>query len=81
MNENNVKYAEDDTHQIIIKIPEKEIVYVDMIFKAYGGLAMLTISHEEKGIVFLDVTNGTHDIVMEIIEGFKKEFPVEIIKE
>ncbi|MGM0409674.1 MAG: DUF4911 domain-containing protein [Bacillota bacterium] len=72
---------EKDTHQIIIKIPKEEIVFVDMIFKAYGNLAMLTISHEEEGVVFLDVTNGTHEIVMEIIEGFRDEFPVEIIKD
>ena len=79
MNKNIDK--EKDTHQIIIKIPKEEIVYVDMIFKAYGSLAMLTISHEEEGVVFLDVTNGTHEIVMEIIEGFRDEFPVKIIKD
>ena len=74
-------FKEKDTHQIIIKIPQEEIVYVDMIFKSYGGLAMLTISHEEEGVIFLDVTEGTHDIVMDIIEGFREEFPVEIIKD
>ena len=74
-------FQEQDTHQIIIKIPQEEIVYVDMIFKAYGGLAMLTISHEEEGVIFLDVTKGTHDTVLEIVEGLKEEFPVEIIKD
>lgn len=81
MIKNKKQFAEKDTHQIIIKIPQEEIVYVDMIFKAYGGLAMLTISHEEEGVIFLDVTEGTHDIVMEVVEGFREEFPVEIIKD
>jgi len=81
LNKNKNQFEEKDTHQIIIKIPQEEIVYVDMIFKAYGGLAMLTISHEEEGVIFLDVTEGTHDIVMEIVEGLREEFPVEIIKD
>lgn len=81
MIKNKDNFKEKDTHQVIIKIPQEEIVYVDMIFKAYEGLAMLTISHEEEGVIFLDVTKGTHDIVIEILEGLKEEFPVEIIKD
>ncbi|MFW5980128.1 MAG: DUF4911 domain-containing protein [Halanaerobiales bacterium] len=72
---------EIDTHQIIIKIPPKEIVYVDMIFKAYEGLAMLTISKKEKGVIFLDVTEGTHDDVLKIIKNLKNKIPLEIIKD
>ncbi|MGM0437129.1 MAG: DUF4911 domain-containing protein [Bacillota bacterium] len=74
-------FKEKDTHQIIIKIPQEEIVYVDMIFKAYGGLAMLTISHEEEGVIFLDVTEGTHETVLDIVNGLREEFPLEIIKD
>lgn len=81
MQKDQFEKTEKDTHQIIIKIPPEEIVFVDMVFKAYGGLAMLTISHQEKGVVFLDVTEGTHVAVMEIIEGFSEKIPIEIIKD
>lgn len=74
-------FQEEDTHQIIIKAPPEEIVYIDMIFKAYGGLCMLTISHEEKGVIFLDVTEGTHDDVLRIVKDLGSKFPIEIIKE
>ncbi len=72
---------EDDTHQIVIKIPLEEIVFVDQIFKSYEGLAKLTISQEEKGMVYLDVTNTTHDLVLDIVKDLKNEFSLEIIKE
>lgn len=72
---------EDDTHQIVIKIPPEEIVFVDQVFKSYSGLAQLTISQEEDGVVYLDVTNTTHDQVLNIIKDLKNKFSVEIIKE
>ena len=71
---------ENDTKQIVIKIPQEEIVFVDMVFKSYEGLAMLTENHDEEGVVYLDVTEGTRDDVLKILAELAKEFPVKIIK-
>ena len=70
----------NDTKQIVIKIPQEEIVFVDMVFKSYEGLAMLTENHDEEGVVYLDVTEGTRDDVLKILAELAKEFPVKIIK-
>jgi len=71
---------ENDTQQIIIKIPQKEIVFVDMVFKSHEGLAMLTLNHDQEGMVYLDVTEGTRGDVLKIISELGKKFPAEIIK-
>ena len=71
---------ESDTKKIVIKIPQEEIVFVDMVFKSYEGLAMLTLNHDEEGVVYLDVTEGTREDVLKIITDLGKKFPVEIIE-
>ncbi len=72
--------TEEDTHRIVIRIPEEEIIFVDMVLKSYEGLAMLTIDHDRKGIVNLDVTEGTRERVLDILQDFNRQFPVEILK-
>lgn len=69
---------EKNTHRIVAKVPQEEIVFVDMIFKSFEGIAMLTVSKEEPGEIYLDVTDGTEDLVIEILEDLNNEFPVEI---
>ncbi|MFW5998192.1 MAG: DUF4911 domain-containing protein [Halanaerobiaceae bacterium] len=72
---------EKDTHQIKIKIPQEEIVFADMIIKSYEGLASLNVSRKEEGVVYLDVTEGTKNEVMNILKDLNEnEFTVEIIK-
>ncbi len=71
---------ENDTQQIVIKIPPEEINFVDMVFKSYEGLAMLTINHEEMGVVYLDVTEGTREEVLEILADLSNKFQVDILK-
>ncbi len=70
-----------DTEQIIIKIPHEEVVFVDMVFKSHEGLAMLTLSQGKEELVYLDVTEGTRSDILKILNNLKKEFPLEIIKE
>lgn len=76
-----IQVQEDDTHRIIIEIPPEEIVFVDQIFKSYEGLAKLKICEKGKGVVYLEVTNTTHDRVLDIINDFKNQFSVKILKE
>ncbi|MFW6386481.1 MAG: DUF4911 domain-containing protein [Bacillota bacterium] len=73
---------EKDTHQIVAQIPEEEIVFADMVFKSYPSLAELTINHDEPGVIYLDVTEGTRDRVLDILLDLGENyFPVEIVEE
>lgn len=65
--------AEKDTSQLIIKVPPEEVVFLDQLFKSYEGLAMVTVSKTEKGVICLDVTAGTRDDVLEILTRLKRE--------
>jgi hypothetical protein len=69
-----------NTHRILAKVPQEEIVFVDMVFKSFEGIAMLTVSKQEPGEIYLDVTDGTEDLVLDILEDLDQKFPVEIIK-
>ncbi len=69
-----------NTHRIVAKVPQEEIVFVDMVFKSFEGIAMLTVSKQEPGEIYLDVTDGTEDLVLDILEDLDDKFPVEIVK-
>ena len=67
-----------DTHKIVVEIPQEEIVFVDMVFKSYPELASLTVNHDEPGVIYLDVTEGTRERVVDILEDLDNYFPVHI---
>ncbi len=69
-----------NTHRIVAKVPQEEIVFVDMVFKSFEGIAMLTVSKQEPGEIYLDVTDGTEDLVIDILKDLDDKFPVEIVK-
>ncbi|MFW6034913.1 MAG: DUF4911 domain-containing protein [Halothermotrichaceae bacterium] len=73
-------FSETDTTKIKVKVPPKEIVFIDMIIKAYEGLAVLSVDKKEKGLIYLDVTEGTKTDVIDIIEGLKKDIDINILK-
>ncbi|MFW6389486.1 MAG: DUF4911 domain-containing protein [Halanaerobiales bacterium] len=73
-------FNEIDTTKIKVKVPPKEIVFIDMIIKAYEGLAVLSVDKKEKGLIYLDVTEGTKTDVIDIIEGLKKDIDINILK-
>lgn len=69
-----------DTRKLMIKVPRKEIVFIDMLFKAYEGLAMVTVEKKKEGIIILDVTEGTKDDVLGILRNLQEKIPLQIIK-
>lgn len=69
-----------NTERIVAEVPQKEIVYVDMVFKSFEGIAVLTVSKRKPGEIYLDVTKGTKKLVLDILKDLKSEFPVKIIK-
>ena len=71
---------EQDTQQIKLKVPHEQIIFLDMVFKSYEGLASLTVSPDEDDIIYLDITEGSKEDVLNILADFKKQFPLEIIK-
>ncbi len=70
---------QEDTLKIKAVIPPEEVVFVDMVFKSYEGIAMLTLHEAEQGLINLDVTEGTRSQVLEILDDFKEMFPVKIV--
>jgi hypothetical protein len=68
-----------NTKRIVAKIPQEEIVFVDMVFKSFEGIAMLTVSKDDSGEIYLDVTEGTKDLVLDILDDLSNKFEVEII--
>jgi len=67
-----------ETIRLKIKIPREEIVFLDMIFKSYGGLALVTVDRVEEGIIFLDVTDGTKPDVLAILKDLQERIPLTI---
>lgn len=71
----------DDTIKIVARVPQEELVFVDMIFKSYEGIAMLTLDEGGEGIIKLDVTPGTYELVMDVLNDLGEQFSVEILKD
>ncbi len=79
MNVKDKSIPVQETIRLKIKIPRKEIVFLDMIFKSYGGLALVTVDRVEEGIIFLDVTEGTKPDVLAILKDLQERIPITII--
>ncbi|MFW5873245.1 MAG: DUF4911 domain-containing protein [Bacillota bacterium] len=71
----------NDTLEMKVLIPPEEIVFVDMVFKSYEGIAMLNLDNKREGLVVLDYTPGTRKIVKEVLSDLGEKFKVEIIED
>ena len=71
----------NDTLEMKVLIPPEEIVFVDMVFKSYEGIAMLNLDNKREGLVVLDYTPGTRKIVKEVLADLGEKFEVEIIED
>ena len=88
INNNTIKKVNNnqnkkDTIKIKIKVPRKEIVFIDMVFKSYEGLAVVTVEKVEKetGILILDVTEGTREDVIKILNDLKNRMNLIVISD
>jgi hypothetical protein len=70
-----------ETSRITIRVPREEIVFVDMLFKAYEGLALATIDRERTGLIHLDVTPGTRADVLAILKDLQEKMPLFIVED
>ena len=71
----------NDTLEMKVLIPPEEIVFVDMVFKSYEGIAMLNLDNKREGLVVLDYTPGTRKIVKEVLADLGEKFEAEIIED
>lgn len=71
----------NDTLNMKVLIPQEEIVFVDMVFKSYEGIAMLNLDNKRDGLVVLDYTPGTRKIVKEVLSDLGDKFEVKIIED
>ncbi len=70
-----------DTFRLVVEIPPEEAVFVDMVFKSYEGIAMLTHDEGAEGIVKIDLTPGTYELVLDILDDLGDKFAVEILSD
>ncbi len=68
-----------DTIRLKVKVPQEEIVFIDMVIKSYEGLAIVTVDHDNPDEIWLDVTEGTRDDVIAIMQDLGEKFPVEFL--
>ena len=69
-----------ETSRLKVKLPREEIVFLDMLFKSYGGLALLTVDHGEKETVLLDFTEGCRGDVLKILKDLQTRIPLKIFE-
>ncbi|NLM98258.1 MAG: DUF4911 domain-containing protein [Halanaerobiaceae bacterium] len=69
-----------ETRRFKLKIPREEIVFLDMLFKSYEGLALVTVNHGENETVFIDFTEGCREDVLKILKDLQTGMPLEIFE-
>lgn len=69
----------ENTLKLRYIVDPKEINYIDMIIKAYEGIGIVNVDHNNPGQIWIDVTRGTKSEVKEIMADLSSEFKVELI--
>jgi len=72
---------EKDTKKLKYKVDKKEINFIDMIIKAYEGIGIVSVDHDNPGEIWIDVTEGTEKEVKEVMEDLSEQFYVELIED
>jgi len=70
-----------DTLKLRYEVDPTEINYIDMIIKAYEGVGIVNVDHDNPGEIWIDVTEGTKNEVKEIMSDLGQEFKVRLISE
>ncbi len=70
-----------DTLKLRYEVDPKEINFIDMIIKAYEGVGIVNVDHNNPGQIWIDVTEGTKTEVKEIMADLGQQFKVELLVE
>lgn len=63
--------------QIIkLKVNPQDISFINKIFEAYNGLALVSTIDNKMGLIKITTTPDTYDDVVEILKTFPKEMEV-----
>ena len=66
-----------DTHSIYFRVRREDIAYLKFILESYEGMAVLRTTDPDEAVVELMVAPGWEKDVEEVIDGLRKEIPIE----
>ncbi len=68
-----------DTQSRYFRLPRKEIAYFKFIVESYEGMAVVRTKDPHEAIVELMVAPGWERDLEEVLDGLRKEMPIENI--
>jgi hypothetical protein len=66
-----------ETHSRYLRLRRKDIAYFKFIIESYEGMAVVRTKDPHEAVVELMVAPGWERDVDEILEGLRKEIPIE----
>jgi hypothetical protein len=66
-----------NTHSRYFRVRRRDIAYFKFIIESYEGMAVVRTADPREAIVELMVAPGWETDVEEVIEGLRKEIPIE----
>jgi hypothetical protein len=66
-----------DTHSIYFRVRREDIAYLKFIIESYEGMAVLRTCDPREAVVELMVAPGWEKDAEEVINGLRKEIPIE----
>jgi hypothetical protein len=68
-----------DTHSTYFRVRREDIAYLKFILESYEGMVLLRTTDPHEAVVELMVAPGWEEDVEEVIDGLRKEIPIEPI--
>lgn len=69
------------TEKLFYQVDPFQINFIDMIIKAYEGIGIVNVDHQNKGRIWIEVTAGTKLEVKEVMRDLGQQFEVEYLGE
>jgi len=66
-----------DTYSRYFRVRREDIAYLKSILESYEGMAVLRTTDPDEAVVELMVAPGWEKDAEEVIDGLKKEIPIE----
>jgi len=72
-----LKFRRMDTQSKYFRLHRKDIAYFKFIIESYEGMAVVRTKDPHEAVVELMVAPGWEKDLEEVLEGFRKEIPIE----
>jgi len=66
-----------DTHSRLLRLRREDIAYFKFIIESYEGMAVVRTQNPQEAIVELMIAPGWDQDVNELLEGLRKEIPIQ----